>query len=140
VTVSKAVLAGIQEAYQVWSESGGEDMRPLLDLMSDDIEAVTLPDGTDPLAFTKPCQGKVEMTAYCQGLQGDWELVRADVEDVVAERDLVVVLLKTAWRNRRTEKDFEGPAAHAWRFRDGFAIELRLFFDSMRWVRAAGLD
>jgi ketosteroid isomerase-like protein len=108
--------------------------------MADDIDVTTLPDGADPLNFTKACHNKEEMAAYCQGLIGDWELLRSDIEDVISERDLVVILLTTAWRNRRTEKSFEGPAAHAWRFRDGFAIQLRLFFDTARWVKAAKVD
>ena len=137
MTISEMTLMAIRQAYQIWDESGGEDTKPILDLMSDDIVVTTLPNGADPLAFTKACHGKVEMTEYLQGLIGDWCLLKAEIEDMVCERDLVVLLLNTAWQNRRTEKSFDGVAAHAWRFKDGFACQLRLFFDSARWGRAA---
>lgn len=140
MTNFEQTLKRVRLAYSHWDESAGENMQALLALMADDIEVITLPDGTDPLAFTKACHGKTEMTDYCQGLIGDWELLQAEIEDIIAERDMVVVLLKTAWRNRRTEKSLDGPVAHVWRFKDGFATQLRLFFDSARWAKAAKPD
>lgn len=133
-------MKAIRQAYQIWDESGGDDMQPILDLMAEDVVVTTLPNGTDPLAFTKACHGKTEMTEYLQGLIGDWCLLKAEIDDIVCERDMVVVLLTTVWKNRRTEKSFDSPVAHAWRFRDGFATQLRLFFDSARWGKAAAPD
>lgn len=124
-------------AYQVWAESQGDDVRALLDLMADDVEVTTLPDGTDPLTFTKACRNKAEMNEYFHALVGDWCVLRADIDEMVQERDLVVVVLTTVWKNRRTDKEFASPAAHVWRFRDGFASQVRLFFDSAKWSAAA---
>lgn len=138
LAISEVTLAAIREAYRIWNESGGEDMRPLLRLMTDDVMVTTLPDGAEPLRFSKACRGKVEMTAYSEGLIGDWELLRAQIEEMVSERNLVVVVLQTAWRNRRTDVSFDSEAVHVWRFRDQHACQIRLFFDSAKWSHAAG--
>ena len=137
MAISDETLSAIRKAYQVWVEHDGDDVSGLLDLMGEDIHVTTLPDGTDPLTFTKACHNKVEMTEYFQALIGDWQCLRADIDEMVTERDLVVVMLTTAWRNRRTDREFESPAAHMWRFRDGFATEIRLFFDTGKWSAAA---
>lgn len=135
--ISKVTLAAIKHAYQIWNDSRGEDVRAMMDLMADGIQLTTLADGTSPLEFSKPCHNKADFIRYFEGLLGDWDLLRARIEEIVCERDCLVVLLDTSWRNRRTEKHFEGPAAHAWRFRDGKATHLRLFFDTARWCEAA---
>lgn len=135
--ISEETLASIRRGYQIWAESGGDDVGPLLDLMADDVEATMLPDGMAPLAFTKACHGKTDMIQYFHALVGDWCVLHAEIEEIVCERDMVVLLLNTAWRNRRTDKAFTSPAAHAWRFRNGFAHQIRLFFDSARWSAAA---
>jgi ketosteroid isomerase-like protein len=140
LTISNETLTAIKQAYHIWAESQGDDVSRLLDLMADDVEVTTLPDGTDPLTFTKACRNKVEMTEYFQALVGDWCVLRADIDDMVQERDLVVLVLTTVWCNRRTDMEFESPAAHVWRFRDGFACQVRLFFDSAKWSQAACPD
>ncbi|MGI9490234.1 MAG: nuclear transport factor 2 family protein [Geminicoccaceae bacterium] len=127
----------IRDAYQIWAENQGDDVTALLDLMAEDIEVTTLPDGTDPLTFTKACRDKTQMTEYFHALVGDWLLLRADILEMVRERDVVVVVLTTTWRNRRTDQEFTSPAAHVWRFRDGFACQIKLFFDSAKWSAAA---
>lgn len=136
--ISERTLRAVKHAYQIWAEQRGDDVTALLDLMTEDVEVTTLPDGADPLTFTKACHNKAEMTEYFHALIGDWQLEAAEIEEMVQERDLVVLLLTTTWRNRRTERDFTSPAAHVWRFRDGFACEIRLFFDSAKWSAAAG--
>jgi ketosteroid isomerase-like protein len=140
VVISDETLTALKHAYQVWSESGGEDVQALLGLMADDVEVTTLPDGANPLEFSRACHSKTEMTAYFQGLIGDWHLLDTDIEDMVRERERVVVLLTTSWRNRRTDKSFKSYAAHAWRFKDGYATQIRLFFDSAKWSEAARSD
>ncbi len=137
MVISETTLKSIKQAYQIWAESQGDDVTALLDLMAEDIEVTTLPDGMDPLTFTKACHDKVQMTDYFQALIGDWQLLRADIEEMVRERDVVVLVLTTHWRNRRTDREFMSPAAHVWRFRDGFANQIRLFFDSAKWSQAA---
>jgi ketosteroid isomerase-like protein len=137
LAISEATLAAVKQAYQIWAESKGDDVSGILGLMADDVDVSTLPDGAEPLTFTKACHDKVEMTEYLQALIGDWSLLRADIVEMVTERDVVVVLLTTVWKNRRTDKQFASPAAHVWRFRDGFAYQIRLFFDSAKWSDAA---
>lgn len=133
-------LTLIRQAYQIWDESRGEDVRALLELMADDVHLTTLADGTSPLEFSKPCHNKGELARYFEGLLGDWDLLGTEIEEIISERNCVVVLLDTTWRNRRTEIHFDSPAAHAWRFRDGKATHVRLFFDSARWAKAARPD
>lgn len=137
MAISQETLTELKMAYRRWDESKGEDLQPVIDLMADDVQFTTLPDGTKPLEFSKPCMNKSEVKRYFQGLLGDWDLLSTEIEEVVSERDCVVVLLKNAWRNRRTDKCFESPAAHAWRFRDNQATHVRLFFDSAKWSLAA---
>ena len=137
MTVSKGTLAAIRRAYQIWTDSRGEDVQPMIDLMSDQIHLTTLADGASPLDFSKPCYSKTDVGRYLEGLIGDWDLLGTRIEEVITERDCVVVLLDTSWRNRRTDKRFDSPAAHAWRFKDGQATHVRLFFDTARWTAAA---
>ena len=140
MTISEETLSAIRRAYQIWAEHQGDDVSAILDLMSEDVEVTTLPDGIDPLSFTKACHNKAEMTEYFHALIGDWQLLNADIEEIVREENVVVLVLTTKWRNRRTDKEFESPAAHVWRFRDGFACQIRLFFDSAKWSAAARPD
>ena len=137
MTVAKETLNALKQAYRRWDESRGEDVKPVFDLMAEDVQFNTLPDGASPLEFSKPCQGKAEVLRYLEGLLGDWDLLWIDIEDIISERDHVVVLLKTAWRNRRTDKRFESHAAHAWRFSGQRATQVRLFYDSAKWSDAA---
>lgn len=137
MAISEETLLAITRAYQIWAEHQGDDVSAILDLMSEDVDVTTLPDGADPLTFTKACHNKAQMTEYFHALIGDWQLLRADIEEMVREDNVVVVVLTTRWRNRRTDKEFRSPAAHVWRFRDGFACQLRLFFDSAKWSAAA---
>lgn len=137
VAISKETLTALKEAYRRWDESSGEDLSLIVDLMAEDVQFATLPDGAKPLEFSKPCWNKSEVLRYFEGLLGDWDLLWADIEEVVSERDCVVVLLKNAWRNRRTDKRFESHAAHIWRFKGNRASHVRLFFDSAKWSAAA---
>lgn len=140
MVISEETLSAIRRAYQIWAEHQGDDVSGILGLMAEDVAVTTLPDGTGPLTFTKACHNKTELTEYLQALIGDWQLLRADIEEMISERDLVVVLLDTSWRNRRTDISFESQAAHVWRLRDGFACQIRLFFDSAKWSQAACPD
>lgn len=137
MTISKEILASIRRAYQIWDHSRGEDVEPLMDLMAEDVQLTTLADGASPLEFSKPCRNKAELSRYFDGLLGDWDLLGTKIEEIISERDCVVVLLDTSWRNRRTEKRLESPSAHAWRFEDDKATRVRLFFDTARWCQAA---
>ena len=135
--ISEVTLAAVRRAYQIWNDSRGEDVEALMSLMADNVQLTTLANGASPLEFSRPCRNKKELTRYFEGLLGDWDLLDAAIEEIVCDRDCVVVLLDTSWRNRRTDKYFESPAAHAWRFRDGKATHVRLFFDTARWSHAA---
>lgn len=137
MAISNETLTALKNAYRRWQQSGGEDLSLVVDLMADDIEVATLPNGTELLEFSKPCRNKDEVLRYFEGLLGDWDLLWVDIEDVVSERSCVVVLLKNAWRNRRTDKRFESHAVHVWRFEGDRANHLRLFFDSAKWSAAA---
>jgi ketosteroid isomerase-like protein len=138
LAISEVTLAAVRRAYQTWHDSRGEDMSDIVALMAEDVHLITLADGASPLEFSKPCYGKAELERYLEGLLGDWDLLAAIVEEMIAERDWLVLLLETSWRNRRTGRSFSSPAAHAWRFQKGKAVQLRLFFDSARWTAAAG--
>ncbi len=137
MAISKETLTALKDAYQQWHESGGEDLSLLVDLMHEDVQFATLPDGAKLLEFSKPCHNKDEVLCYLEGLLGDWDLLWIDIEEVVSENNHVVVLLENGWRNRRTDKRFEGHAAHAWRFKGNRASHVRLFFDSAKWSAAA---
>ena len=137
MAISEETLSAIRRAYQIWAEHQGDDVSAILDLMAEDVEVTTLPDGIGPADLHQGLpQQSVEMTEYFHALIGDWQLLRADIlERWCVRGNVVVLVLTTKWRNRRTDKEFESPAAHVWRFRDGFACQIRLFFDSAKWSR-----
>lgn len=137
MAISDETMTALTKAYRHWGESSGEDLTLLIDLMADDIEFATLSEGASPLEFSKPCHSKSEVLIYLQGLLGDWDLLSTEIEDIISERDLIVVLLKNAWRNRRTDKYLEGHAAHAWRFKGRRASHIRMYFDTAKWIVAA---
>ncbi|MEZ5935332.1 MAG: nuclear transport factor 2 family protein [Alphaproteobacteria bacterium] len=133
-------LAAVRRAYRTWHDSRGEDVNDFMELAADDVHLITLADGASPLEFSRSCRDKADFRRYLEGLIGDWDLLGATVEEMIAQRDWVVLLLETSWRNRRTDRSFSSPAAHAWRFHADKATEIRLFFDSARWTTAASGD
>jgi ketosteroid isomerase-like protein len=140
MTVTAEILAALEEAYRIWHESKGERYDQWLPLLADDCRFGSLDDGAPGLEFTKACRSKDEMIAYYVGLVGDWDMVYYLADEFIAERDRVVVLCRSSWRNRRTGKLIESCTADVWRFERGKAVEIFEFTDTAKWAAAVRPD
>ncbi len=60
-------------------------------------------------------------------------------ERIVAEGDTIVWIGRCAWRHRRTGQELDTPKIDVWTFRDGKAVRYFEMFDSLAFVRTAGL-
>lgn len=100
----------------------------------------SLPDGAPGMDFTKTNRGKAQAADYFAGLAADWELVRFEPKEFIAQGDRVVVLSSVAFRHRGTGKVAESPKADVYRFRDGLIVEFAEFFDTARALAATHVD
>ncbi len=139
MTVTANNLDALKNAYRVWSTSRGEHYEHWLDLIADDFENGTLENGVPGLEFSKARRGKAAMLGYFKVLYRDWDMQCHVAEEFLIDRDRVVVLIRTAWKNRLTAGIVECPVAHIWRFKDGKAVSRFEFADSLGWAKAAGL-
>jgi hypothetical protein len=140
MTATDADLAALKEAYRIWQETRGGRVDRWFELMGDKFRYGSLDGGAPGVEFTKGGTKRDEFAAYLQGLVGDWEMLNYQVYDFVRQRDRVVALCRTAWRNRRTGKALDNPVAHIWRFEDGKAVELFEFCDTAQWAWAVRRD
>lgn len=123
-------VAKLRYAYQQWYDTRGGSTQVWLDLMADDVRMRSLADGAGGMEFTRANAGKAAVTAYFDGLAADWEMLRFNADEFIAQGDRVVALSVVAFRHRKTGKVAESPKADVVRFRDGKIVEFFEFYDT----------
>ena len=76
---------------------------------------------------------------YFAALDAEWEMIDFPTEKVVEQGDTVVWIGRCTWRNRRTDRVETSPKIDVWTFRDGRAVRLLEMFDTLAFVRGAGM-
>lgn len=131
---NRAMLA---EAYRRWHETRGGNVDELMPAFAPDARLRSVARGAAPLAFTREGRGPDAIRAYFDGLLRDWRMEHFVVEEMIAERDRVVVLAHMAWINRTTGKRAETRKVDILRLRDGKVAEFEEFYDVAAFVAAA---
>lgn len=124
---NKATVQGIYESY---SASQGAARDAIYDAMAVDLTWRSMAPEKE-LHFCKDGTGKRAIEEYFERLYQDWEMLRFDVQDYVAEGSKVVVLSEVKFRNLHNGNIYESPKADVWTFNDaGEAVDFLEFFDS----------
>ncbi|MGI9487010.1 MAG: nuclear transport factor 2 family protein [Geminicoccaceae bacterium] len=137
MTIGASTYDQLRDLYSIWAGSGGSCADVWLDLVSDDFQLNSTLGGSRHIEFSRQAHGKADLVAYFHGLIGDWDLTEFSINEIFAADDRIVVVMRQAYRNRRTDKVADGPIVHVWRFRGRQAIELQAFADTAKWVAAA---
>lgn len=125
----------IRQAYARWEASKGADANGFLEMLADDVvmRSVLGPPDLHPLAQDRI--GKEFARDYLESLVLNLEMVAFPTEQVVAEGDTVVWIGSCHWRDPRTGMEANTPKADIWRFRDGLAVSVMEFFDTLGFAR-----
>jgi uncharacterized protein len=130
-------VAKLKSAYRQWHETKGGSINVWLELMADDVRVRSLAAGASHVAFTGAIDSKAEFKRYFDGLLHDWEMINYTTNRFIAEGDQVAMLGSTAWRHRKTRREFDTPKADFWTFRDGKIIEFHELYDTAAILAAA---
>ena len=84
-------------------------------------------------------RGYEGMREYTTDLADAWEIVRADIDDVVGIGDVVVLLGRIHVRGRGSGVETDDPAGWMLKFRNGRVVRFRAFRDPARALETIGL-
>ena len=126
-------------AYTNWRETKGGNLDQVLDLFDDRIEmhSVLEPDVQHELARVQ--RSREDTKNYFRELLDNWEMIDFPTERIVADGDTVVWIGRCHWRNKHDGKEIDTPKIDVWTFQGGKAVRFFEMFDSLGFVRAAGL-
>jgi ketosteroid isomerase-like protein len=122
-----ANVALLKPVYSRWRTSKGTSVDEWLNIFADDLKLGSLAAGAPHVAFTDK---RSALREYFAGLSKDWEMVEFEMNEFIAQGDLVFVRGNMAWRNKHTGKLFESPKADYWRFANGQAVEFYEYYDT----------
>ncbi|HEX2087951.1 MAG TPA: nuclear transport factor 2 family protein [Solirubrobacteraceae bacterium] len=111
----------IKGAYAAFAEG---DVDAILARLDDDVEwtvPTVLPHGGD-------FHGRDDAARFFAGVMEKWDGIEVRVDDIVAERDRVVVLGRAQGR-LRSAGDAGYGFVHAWTLRDGRAVRFEEYVD-----------
>jgi ketosteroid isomerase-like protein len=80
------------------------------------------------------------MRRYLDDLADAWEVVRADVDDVIGVGNVVLLVGRIHYRGKGSGAEDETPAGWMLKFRQGKVIRFRAFRDPEQALEAAGLS
>ena len=80
------------------------------------------------------------MRQYVDDLTDAWEVVRADVDDVVGVGNVVLLVGRIHYRGKGSGAEDETPAGWMLKFRDGKVIRFRAFREPEHALETAGLQ
>jgi len=131
--------ANVRSAYARWDASKGGDPDGLLEILADDVVMRTIlnPPELHPLAEDRV--GIDFARDYLTSLALNLEMVGFPTQEVVAQGDTVVWIGSCHWRDRRTGAAADTPKVDVWHFRDGKAVEVTEYFDTLGFARLNGL-
>lgn len=133
-TRNKEILT---QAYRLWHDTRGGSVGHWMEVADENIVFGSLAEGRPAAPFTARLRGREQLGGYFAGLLDGWEMRHYTVDYLMAEGDRVAMIGSTAWRNKKTNKEFETPKVDIWRFRNGRAIEFYEYFDTAGLVAAA---
>ena len=129
----------VRAAYDRWQESLGSDPEVFLAMAGEDFEMVSVLDPPDLHEIATDHLGLDRARDYFAALEADWEMIDFPTEQVVEQGDTVVWIGRCTWRNRHTGLVATTPKVDIWTFRDGRAVRMFEMFDTLAFVRGAGM-
>ena len=129
----------VRAAYEHWEESLGSDPEPFLALVAEDFTMASVLDPPDLHELAKDHYGLDRVRDYFAALHADWEMIDFPTEQVVEQDDTVVWIGRCTWRHRHTGRLATTPKVDIWTFRDGRAVRMFEMFDTLAFVRGAGM-
>ena len=129
----------IRAAYAHWEQSLGHDPEPFFALIAEDFTMASVLDPPDLHELACDHCGLDRVRDYFAALDADWEMIEFPTERVVEQDDTVVWIGSCTWRNRHTGLVETTPKVDVWTFRDGQAVHLLEMFDTLAFVRGAGM-
>jgi ketosteroid isomerase-like protein len=137
-----AHVAVLREAYRQWHATKGGSVRHWLDLMTDDVSFRSLSGGSrqgeSAMGFNHENGSPAAVEAYFAAMANEWEMVRFEPVDFIAQGDRVAVLGDCAWKSKRTGRIAESPFAQFFTFRDGRITAIVEMFDTATAVAVHG--
>lgn len=129
----------IRTAYEHWEQSLGSDPEPFFALVAEDFAMASVLDPPDLHELACDHCGLDRVRDYFAALDADWEMIDFPTEQVVEQGDTVVWIGRCTWRNRNTGLVATTPKVDIWTFRDGRAVHMFELFDTLAFVRSAGM-
>lgn len=120
----------LQDAYDRWNKCKGEDTSMWTALFSEHVRLRSLGAGKPGLEFTMECNSSEDIARYFAGLAKDWQMIHYTTKPFAVDGDRVVMLGRTAWRNRKTGQTFDTPKADLATFENGRVVEFIEFYDT----------
>jgi ketosteroid isomerase-like protein len=129
----------VRAAYEHWEQTLGLDPEPFFALVSEDFTMASVLDPPELHELARDHYGLDRVRDYFAALDADWEMIDFPTEQVVEQDDTVVWIGRCTWRNRHTGSIATTPKVDIWTFRDGRAIRMFEMFDTLAFVRGAGM-
>ena len=127
----------VELATQVMEALSRQDLPRLLDLTDPEIEWHSF---FAELGEGGVYRGHDGTRQYIRDLTEAWEIVRADIDDVVGVGDVAVLVGRIHYRGRGSGIETENPAGWVLKFRQGRAVYFRAFREPEQALEAAGLS
>ncbi|HEY6814226.1 MAG TPA: nuclear transport factor 2 family protein [Croceibacterium sp.] len=131
--------ARVRAAYEHWAGSLGSDAEPFFALVTDDFVMASVLEPPELHEMACDHCGPAHLREYFAALEADWEMVEFPTERVVEQGDTVVWIGRCTWRNRHTGLVETTPKVDVWTFRGDRAVHLLEMFDTLAFVRGAGM-
>jgi ketosteroid isomerase-like protein len=124
----------IRDLYERYTMGDGPES--IMENLADDVlwRSVGPP---NRLPFARSFQGRDGVRAYFEALGEDWEMISYKVNELIGQRDRVVVLADACFCHRETGKLVATSKADVFRLRDGKIVDFCEFFDTWAAVEAA---
>lgn len=130
-------IAILEELYGIWTGTRAGTVENVLDHIAEDVTWLSLADGSPGMEFTASCSCKDDVIHYLSELMREWSMDFFELDEMIAEKDRVVVLSNVGWTNNRTGKSVKTPKADVFRIKDRLIVEYLEFYDTAAALAAA---
>ena len=136
---SPSNAARVRAAYEHWEQCRGSDPEPFFALIGEDFAMASVLDPPDLHELACDHCGHDRVRDYFAALDADWTMIDFTTEQVIEQGDTVVWIGNCTWRNRHTGSAAATPKVDIWTFREGQAVRMFEMFDTLAFVRGAGM-
>lgn len=124
----------IRQGYEAFSRG---DIPGVMNIMADDI-SFNIP-GHPQIPMARIWRGKSGLQEFFQTLSQEVEFTDFNPREYIAEGDRVIVIGDYAGRIKRTNNSFRSDWVMAWRVKNGKAVELQEYNDTLALAESFGL-